>query len=67
MDLTTYKTAELKLVVDLDAYAVRKEAEARAEKSARAIAKARAAILKAERELAECAAAHAAACAEIAA
>lgn len=67
MDLTTYNTAELKLVADLDAYAVRKEAEARAAKAARAIGKARAAIMKAERELAECEAAIKAAYAEIAA
>jgi hypothetical protein len=67
MDLTAYNTAELKNVTDLDAYAVRAEAERRAAKATKAIAKAQAAMRKAEAELAECAAAISAAYVAIAA
>jgi hypothetical protein len=57
MDMSGYATFELKSAVDLDAYAVRKEAEKRAEKAAKSIARAKAAIAKAEAEIKECEAA----------
>jgi hypothetical protein len=67
MDLTGYKTSELKAVADIDAYAVRKEAELRAEKAAKAYEKAKAAMAKAMAEIEECNAAISAAYEEMAA
>jgi hypothetical protein len=54
MDMTGYNTAELKNSVDIDRYAVRLEAEKRAKASEKAIARAKAAIAKHEREIEEC-------------
>lgn len=54
MDMSAYTTAELANAVDLDCYAVRAEAQRRADKAARAMARANRAIKKAALEIESC-------------